>query len=492
MTVMNSETLFPGADGMRILAVRGLVAWIVLVALLGFFGAPFLTPGQAGDFSPALIDFYHAIMIPGAALFLILCTLVFQVPAWASRWVTQAGLVGAGLDAVGSLLRAYGDVYHSAGFSVGSWIQFPGTLIMVSVAVVFLTGLAMEIPKKSQQSSEGSSRLMSWALFIAGVSALIAVGLGGIFAASEVGLSWAGWAQALHEPTADFLGNMMTSHSHDILPAFMAGIVLLAAQAFGYGQVRGPRRQVARLGIIILLIGVICMTIVYAVSSIGTYSIPTLWTSGPQGVNGIAEDDFLTGLVGWGSLILMGSLWPELRGRTRSAAAMVRGRLNPVRLAVFLTWICAMVAMIGYGYYIELHEAVFGAGALPAPGAINDQIFTRAHLLYVFFALPILAVFLLAVELIADPTHGRLTQWMAGLSIAGMLVTLVGLGWWTFATPGHAVTWDLASGGHDVYVLGQALMLSAGVVQLFTRSRPVPTARVPKESATEPLTSHRS
>ena len=479
---MTSELLVPESDAGWSLAVRGLLAWIVVVALIGFFAAPFLTPGQAGDFSSALVDFYHAIMIPVAALFLILCTFVFRVPAWVRRWVVQAGVVGAGLDAVGSLVRAYGDVYHSAGFGAGAWIQFPGTLIMVSVALVFLVGLALTAVRTPKHSAE-SSPLMAWALFISGVSALIAVALGGIFAASEVGLSWAGWAHALHENTGGFLGNVVTSHSHDMLPAFMAGIVLLAAQAFGYTHLQGLRRRVAQWGIAILLIGVVLMTLAYVLSSLGTYNIPALWVSGPQGVNGIAEDDFLTGLVGWGSLILMVSLWSELRDRARVAAATVRSRINPVRLAVFLTWICAMVAMIVYGYYIELHEVVFGGGALPAPGAINDQIFTRAHLLYVFLSLPVLAVFLLAAELTADPVRRRLTGWMAGVSIAGMLVSLVGLGWWTFATPGHAVSWALASGGHDVYVLGQALMLLAAVMQLFIGSRAVPPAPLRAESA---------
>ncbi len=487
---MKSEVLVPETDSLRMLAVRGLSAWIVVVVLLGFFAAPFLTPGQSGDFSPALIDFYHAIMIPAALLFLILCTLVFPIPAWANRWVIQVGLVGAGLDALGSLLRVYGDVYRSAGFNLpGAWIQFPGTLLMVTVLLVFLYGLVVKKPAGAQ-NSEGASRLMTWALFIAGVSALIAVSLGGVFAASEVGLSWAAWARVLHEPLSDFLGNMVTGHSHDMLPAFMAGIVLLAAQAFGYSQVQGIRRHVAHLGIAVMLVGVILMTIVYVISSVGTYYIPTLWAFGLHGVNGIAEDDFLTGLVGWGTLILMGSLWPELRTHAQNAAATVGERVNPVRLAVFLTWICAMAAMIGYGYYIELHETVFGAGALPAAGAINDQIFTRAHLLYVFFALPVLAVFLLATELTADPSRGRLTRWMAGFSIVGMLVTLLGLGWWTFATPGHAVTWDLASAGHDVYVFGQALILSAAVMQLFTGRRSLPKAHSPKEPTVGTAVSH--
>lgn len=474
---MQPQAFLPEVQPLRTLAIRGLLAWIVLVALMGFFWIPFLAPGQSGDFSPAVTDFYHAIMIPVTALFLILCTIVFRVPPWATRWVTVAGLVGAGLDAVGSLMRAYGEVYGSGGFSAGAWVQLPGTILMVSVAAVFLVGLAVETAGAAKNDNT-RSRLLSWTLFLSGVSGLLAVSLGGIFASSEVGLSWTAWARALHEPTTAFLGNVATSHSHDMLPAFMAGIVLLAAQAFGYAEIRGARRALARLGITVMLVGVVLMTVVYVSAALGTYSIPALLTSGPHGVNGIAEDDSLTGLVGWGALILMASLWPQLRDHARVAAARVRGRINPVRLAVFLTWVCAMVAMIGYGYYIELHEAVFGAGALPAAGAVNDQIYTRAHLLYAFFALPILAVLLLAAELTGNVAYGRLTRWIAGFSIAGMLVTLAGLGWWTFGTPGHAVTWATASGAHDVYVLGLALMLSAAAMQVLNGTRPDPSIRL--------------
>ncbi len=448
-------------DSSESFVIRSLLTWVVVVALLGFFAVPFLQPGELGDFSPAVIDFYHAIMIPVAALFLVLCSLTFPVPLWARHWVLKAGLIGAGFDGIGSLLRAYGDLYHSAGFGVGAWVQMVGTLIMVSVTIVFLIGLAQSTYR------DNSSRLLSWALFATGFSALIAVALGGIFATSEVGVSWNGLAHVFHESSQNFLGNVSTSHSHDMLPAFMGCIVLLSAQAFGYPHLKGVRKRIGQAGIVVMLIGVALMTIVYVVSSLGTYNIPTLWASGPQGVNGIAGDDFLTGLVGWGSLILLVSLWPEIREQTHSLASTMRQKINPVRLAVFLTWLCAMIAMIGYGYYIELHENIFGGGQLPATGAINDQIFTRAHLLYVFFALPILAVLLLAAELTSDKSS-RGIQWMAGCSIAGMGVSLIGLGWWTFATPGHALSWNLAGGGHDIYVLGQALMLTAGIIQLFS------------------------
>ena len=86
-----------------------------------------------------------------------------------------------------------------------------------------------------------------------------------------------------------------------------------------------------------MLIGVVAMTIVYVLSSLGTYRLLTLGAFGRQGVNGIAEVDFLTGLLGWGSPFLMIGLWPETRDRMRDAAATIHQRIDPVRLAVFLT-----------------------------------------------------------------------------------------------------------------------------------------------------------
>jgi hypothetical protein len=56
---------------------------------------------------------------------------------------------------------------------------------------------------------------------------------------------------------------------------------------------------------------------------------------------------------------------------------------------------------------------------------------------------------------------------MARLVMAGMVVTLVGMGIWVFSTPGHLSTWSIGSGGELLYVAGQVLMLIGAIVSLF-------------------------
>jgi hypothetical protein len=255
-----------------------------------------------------------------------------------------------------------------------------------------------------------------------------------------------------------------------MLPSFMAGIVILAAEAFGYSVLGGTRKQVARLGVGVMLVGIALYSGVYLVSGIGTYAIPAWFPSGPGGVNGIAMDDSMTGLVGIGALILAGAMLPEVRMSFRRARSKLRDRFNPVRASVYLTYVMAAGAMFFYGFWIEMNEAKFGFNSLPASGAIDDKIFTRSHLLFVFGSLPIIAVFLLATEIAGDTSGigATLRKWMSGSIVAGMFVTLLGMGIWVFSTPGHQLNWGHGSAGEVIYIVGQALIVLGAFIGLFT------------------------
>jgi len=126
--------------------------------------------------------------------------------------------------------------------------------------------------------------------------------------------------------------------------------------------------------------------------------------------------------------------------------------------------------MFIYGFSIEMNESQFGfATTSTASHVINDQIFTRSHLLFVFGSLPIIAVFLLAAELAGNLSKVgvALKQWMAGLVIVGMVVTLIGMGTWVFSTAGNQANWAPGSIGQILYILGQALILVGAVIELF-------------------------
>jgi hypothetical protein len=450
--------------------IRVLAAWIAAVMVLTFITVPWLRAGSGGDLSPAMIWFYHAIMIPSAILFLLLCLRIFPIHPWA-RYIVMGGGLVALFSSIGLLVRGYGFLEHSQSIAaIGLFVVIPTDFVLFLVTVVFLAGLAAStiIPRTRASLSRRKIEI-TWALLLFGISAITWILVGMAYAVSEVGISWNFWAQWQKEPLSTLLGNLVTSHSHGMLPAFMGGIVILAAETFGYSKLVGIRKQIARGGVAVMLAGVALFSGVYFVSALGTYAIPTLFPFGPGAVNGLAMDDTMTGLVGVGALILAGAMLPELRGSLARLGTRVKQRYNPVRIAVYLTYLCAAAAMYFYGYYIEFNESKFGFGSAPASSYMNDQIFTRGHLLFVFGALPVMAVLLLAVEISGNISEIdlRLRKWLSGSIISGMLITLIGLGIWVFSAPGHSATMDAGSAGEVLYVIGQCLMLIGVIIEVF-------------------------
>ena len=101
-------------------------------------------------------------------------------------------------------------------------------------------------------------------------------------------------------------------------------------------------------------------------------------------------------------------------------------------------------------------------------------------MLFVFGSLPIIAVFLLAAELLGDSskTGLNLKRWMSGSILSGMGIATVGMGVWVFSTPAHATTWSIANAGAVMYILGQALILVGAIVELFAMRAPETAERV--------------
>ena len=455
---------------------RILTGWIVLVAVLSFITVPWFKDTNNGDLSPAMIWFYHAIMLPASLLFLILCTRVFITHNWVRYLVSHSALVAI-FEGVGFLVLGYGNLHNVSSLtSFGYWIIMPCTLELFAVTIIFVLDLAYGAfkPPAGENVSPQKAEIR-WAMFFAGISVLTWVVLGMAAAASQVGISWSFWANWQHESNSTLMGNIITSHSHGMLPSFMAGIVFLAAEAFGYSKLLGIRKQAARIGVGIMLGGIALYSGIYAISAIGTFAIPAWFPSGPGGANGIAMDDSLTGLVGVGALILAVSMLPEVRGSFRNAANSVKRHFNPVRLAVYMTYLMASAAMFIYGYFIEMNESRYGfASTASARQVVDDQIFTRAHLLLVFGSLPVIAVFLLAAELLSDTSGigATLKNWMSASVLIGMVISTAGLGIWTFTAPGHGNTLDTSNAGAILYVVGQCLILLGGFIELFTMRSP--------------------
>ena len=86
----------PGAklDQFSSLMARLLSVWIVLIAALSFLTVPWLKSANNGDLTQSMAWFYHALMLPAALLFLILCTRVFVTHTWVRYLVSHSALGG--------------------------------------------------------------------------------------------------------------------------------------------------------------------------------------------------------------------------------------------------------------------------------------------------------------------------------------------------------------------------------------------------------------
>jgi hypothetical protein len=462
---------------------RLLMLWIVLVGVASFVTVPWLSHTQlpystdSGDFTATQTWFYHALMLPSALLFLILCTRVFTTHNWVRYVVSHSALV-AMLEGVGFMILGYGTEYHMTSLvDFGYWIVMPCTIELFAVTALFVGDLAAASfwPPRGARM-QGQEAEIHWALFFAGVSVLTFVAFGVAEAASVVGVSWDFWARAQGETSGALTSSIIEAHSRGLLPSFMAGIVFLAAEAFGYSKLAGPRKQAARGAVGIMLGGIALYSGIYTVSALGTFVIPRWFPYGAGGVNGLPMDYAFSGLVGLGALILAGVMTPEIWGSFQKVAGAVRERFNPVRLAVYMSYLMAALVVFIYGYYIDLNETYFGSGAQPATGAINDQLFTRTHLLLAFGSLPIIAVFLVAAELLGSTWKLGATfrHFVSGSVITGMVVSTLGMGAWAFATPAHANNWSLTAWGAILYMAGQGLILLGGAVELFTVGPPPP------------------
>jgi hypothetical protein len=133
----------------------------------------------------------------------------------------------------------------------------------------------------------------------------------------------------------------------------------LVAQRLGYDQLSGAPRALAHVGVGSVAVGTVLMTLLSVASAFSTWAPPTWFISEPDGANGIASDDVITGVLvlGGGQLIIAALLF----GRT----VWVR---QPLRLAALWAWALSFATAVVAGYAFEMNEAYFGAGDPTAAG----------------------------------------------------------------------------------------------------------------------------
>ena len=265
--------------------------------------------------------------------------------------------------------------------------------------------------------------------FVAGVLGFINLwvrALGPSFFASY--MSWLGLDKK------GFLGATLDPHSHMMALAIMAGVVGIAVVRFGVQESDSPRRRaVAKIGLWIALIGVAATTLVLGAVALLNYAPPTLFASGPDGVNGMAGDDMAMAIIGVGAMVVLVAIVAERRVWR-----------DPLRLTILGTWVAAMFINVVQGFYIELHADQFSASL-----SANDASFSVAQPMTGIFLLTALSLVLLLVDVYGvDGGARRVAAWIGGL---GLLGALAGTTLWTFADPANN---GISFG---IYVAGTAL-----------------------------------
>ncbi|MEM3256315.1 MAG: hypothetical protein QW525_04855 [Thermoplasmatales archaeon] len=349
---------------------------------------PGVTWFNLGDFTLDTVNWYHTIMIPFAFLLILYITELLDLGSFAKKAINFSTIPILLFTVLGMAF-----FYSTSALTADIVFQAIRDIWMIIVALIFLVYLIIMPFKNTEKFKKiwGAYALIVVATISAGIASVMGMiyeygalyGFASIPAFNSYVNAWGG--------LQTFLGNLVTSHSHEMLPAVMGGIVAVAAVAMGYDKLEGWKRHIVNAGMLIALAGTISMTYLYMISSFGTYVIPAIFTFGPGGVNGLALDDSQTGMIGWGALIAIIGLYYIFSSNRAQ-------RL--VEIAEVFTWIATMAVLIAVGYSIEFNEAYYGFGSPGTPpnggpGYLYDMAFMNGHLVFAFFMMPLIAGILL-------------------------------------------------------------------------------------------------
>jgi len=407
--------------------IAAIMIYIVFMLLISPL-FPGVTWFNLGDFTLDVVNYYHGVMIPLTLMIIIVTAKIFKIPEKLYKFIVLTNYPVLILSFIGLVL-----FYPSWAVLADEGAQTLRDVLMVLDALLLIIGLLIfPFKNKNEFRNVFAGYLL---VIIAAVSATIAAVMGmvyeygNLFTYSSIPF-FNSYVNSIGG-ISTFLGNLITSHSHQMLPAVMGGIVGLTAVLFGYHKLGSRYKMIVSLGLLVSFIGIISMSYLYWISSFGTYVIPAIFTSGPAGMNGLALDDSQTGIVGIGALIAIIGLIKTFDTQKGSKLAQITS---------IGTWIGAMAAMVGIGYVMEFNEAYYGFGSPGTPpnggpGYQYDMAFTNGHLLYTFFMLVIVAAFFAIAYYFAKNDEKKLrvpTYFaIAGIVIGfeGLLVYVMTLSW---------------------------------------------------------------
>ena len=371
---------------------------------------PFLNPAYNNVYTPdiywRLVLYWHgAIFVPLiVALSALMCSIfglydMKGIPGLLIRdSVFIGGLIAIPLAGIAGIF----DVYDRFLYGIPLWTQIAAFLIGDEIALALIFAFAVKAFQVRSPSMKAVDSFMAFAVFLTLVSAFMGHIAGWI--------TWFGpWpsfvGSYINQTMYPVLGyynttavitwteDVVTSHSHLMLPVIMAGIVVIVAYVYGLFNASKGQKYLTFFGVAIMIGAMVVAAVIYIISGVGNYVIPTLLSSGPNDINGLAMDDVITGTIGWGALLILIALLWNARGK-----GLLR---DPLFMSLVTGWVLIYLTIPVTGYWIELHETFYGAaGALPnAPGAAFDFAYTRFHQDFGFFLLPAVVTAIIAFEI---------------------------------------------------------------------------------------------
>lgn len=371
-------------------------AWLILFSL-GSIGVA--NPFEDERTATSTINYWHVMYLHGmligmVGITLLLSMMVFQIRWKHAWWLVPLGVVVATLfDTVGGIFdhRIPGDI----GDKIATWTQILGFFTLDEMLIV--TAIAFFLDWRAKTSRQ-LSYLLAWAADISMLFAAVMGHLAGWILEFGDHPSFIGsFAHFEGENVKTLTSNLITSHSHEMTVAFMVMVIATGVRFFAERQSTAGFAILRRVGLLMALIGTIGFTAVYLWSGFTDWTIPTLFTSN-HGVNGVALDDLITGFGMLGGLVGL-------------AGAFLAKAAKPV-LPVFgaaWSWLLTISLVVASGYWIELHETHFGAGAVSAPGAKSDAVFTWFHQDVGLFLFPMITVTMLITARYVIPKYQGVT-----------------------------------------------------------------------------------
>jgi hypothetical protein len=287
-------------------------------------------------------------------------------------------------------------------------------------------------------------------------------------------ISWLGLDKA------GFLAGSVDPHSHDMAVAILAGIVAITVYQYGVmNKVSGLKKQVARVGLWISIIGLIVMTWTFISEVFLNYAPPLLFASQPltstggvdltNGIpNGMVGDDLIMAIPAIGAMLL---IIPLALTKLDDSKPFWK---DSVRGSILAIWVAAVLTNAIEGFYVEFNENVFQTTLF-----VNDRAYAQMQSLGALFVLAAGALILLAVDNFKlESTTRRLVGWVTSL---GLLLFILGGFAWTFidATNPGASFW--------IYIVGTFLFGVAGLIAVAgLYSRRVSSARTLSPSLSSP------